>query len=198
MHDISTDIYTQKHGSKENCNLYTCIVSDNSAGLSAKTKPGVSDTTTDMYRGNKLKQPFNSYKLLAERSVSATLLSSAFGDGRNYYDNKLYTENAFFVIKQKRYKRRKNIMPYIFNNYKTQDYLKSDRKLVNNLVLNRVGKDMGLSATSAYRTIRKSKSRNDLFSVLTARRLLRTKKVLVLPIHTNITLITNSYDVVHS
>jgi hypothetical protein len=31
-----------------------------------------------------------------------------------------------------------------------------------------------------------------------SKRLLRTKKILVLPAHVNLTLITNSYDVTHS
>ena len=45
---------------------------------------------------------------------------------------------------------------------------------------------------------KKTKKRNELFSVVTSRRLLRTKHTLVLPAHVNITAITNSYDVVHS
>jgi heme/copper-type cytochrome/quinol oxidase subunit 2 len=40
--------------------------------------------------------------------------------------------------------------------------------------------------------------RSELVPVTLARRLLRTKRTLVLPAHVNITVITNSYDVVHS
>ncbi len=43
-----------------------------------------------------------------------------------------------------------------------------------------------------------NRHRSELVPVNLARRLLRTKRTLVLPAHTNITLITNSYDVVHS
>lgn len=49
-----------------------------------------------------------------------------------------------------------------------------------------------------YKAVRSAKLRTDLLSVTLARRLLRTKRTLVLPAHTNITVITNSYDVVHS
>jgi heme/copper-type cytochrome/quinol oxidase subunit 2 len=46
--------------------------------------------------------------------------------------------------------------------------------------------------------LRKNKVRSENISVNLARRILRTKKTLVLPAHTNITIITNSYDIVHS
>lgn len=43
-----------------------------------------------------------------------------------------------------------------------------------------------------------NRHRSELVPVTLARRLLRTKRTLVLPAHVNITVITNSYDVVHS
>lgn len=43
-----------------------------------------------------------------------------------------------------------------------------------------------------------AKHRSELVPVTLARRLLRTKRTLVLPAHVNLTVITNSYDVVHS
>ena len=46
-----------------------------------------------------------------------------------------------------------------------------------------------------YRTRRK---KSNLFVNLNNRRLLRTKRILVVPSNINITLITNSFDVVHS
>ncbi len=49
-----------------------------------------------------------------------------------------------------------------------------------------------------YTVIKNNKYKNELIPVTLARRLLRTKRTLVLPAHINITLITNSYDVVHS
>ena len=49
-----------------------------------------------------------------------------------------------------------------------------------------------------YTGVKNNKYKNEMIPVTLARRLLRTKRTLVLPAHINITLITNSYDVVHS
>lgn len=49
-----------------------------------------------------------------------------------------------------------------------------------------------------YSSLKLNKKRSEILSVNLARRLLRTKRTLVLPAHVNITVITNSYDVVHS
>jgi heme/copper-type cytochrome/quinol oxidase subunit 2 len=43
-----------------------------------------------------------------------------------------------------------------------------------------------------------ARKRSELVPVNLARRLLRTKRTLVLPAHVNLTVVTNSYDVVHS
>lgn len=54
-------------------------------------------------------------------------------------------------------------------------------------------------ATWNYRLAsRINRHRSELVPVTLARRLLRTKRTLVLPAHVNLTVITNSYDVVHS
>ncbi len=56
-----------------------------------------------------------------------------------------------------------------------------------------------LEDTFNYRvSARIGRHRSELVPVTLARRLLRTKRTLVLPAHVNLTLITNSYDVVHS
>ncbi len=49
-----------------------------------------------------------------------------------------------------------------------------------------------------HRSIKYNRHRGEIVPVNLARRLLRTKRTLVLPAHVNITVITNSYDVVHS
>lgn len=57
----------------------------------------------------------------------------------------------------------------------------------------------GLDDSFNYRIAsRINRHRSELVPVTLARRLLRTKRTLVLPAHVNLTLITNSYDVVHS
>lgn len=60
-------------------------------------------------------------------------------------------------------------------------------------------KSKQISDTFNYRLATKiNRYRSELVPVTLARRLLRTKRTLVLPAHVNLTLITNSYDVVHS
>ena len=49
-----------------------------------------------------------------------------------------------------------------------------------------------------YTGVRTTRNKSESNSITTSRRLLRTKRTLILPAHINITLITSSYDVVHS
>jgi hypothetical protein len=49
-----------------------------------------------------------------------------------------------------------------------------------------------------YLSMKINRNKSELVPVTLARRLLRTKRTLVLPAHVNLTVITNSYDVVHS
>ena len=49
-----------------------------------------------------------------------------------------------------------------------------------------------------YNFFKKAKILYDNTSVVLSKRLLRTRRTLVLPAHVNITAITNSYDVIHS
>lgn len=51
---------------------------------------------------------------------------------------------------------------------------------------------------SYQRMVVSARKRSELVPVNLARRLLRTKRTLVLPAHVNLTVVTNSYDVVHS
>jgi len=60
-------------------------------------------------------------------------------------------------------------------------------------------KEKSLDDNFNYRiSSRIGRHRSELVPVTLARRLLRTKRTLVLPAHVNLTVITNSYDVVHS
>ncbi|MCB1711701.1 MAG: hypothetical protein KDH96_04250 [Candidatus Riesia sp.] len=49
-----------------------------------------------------------------------------------------------------------------------------------------------------HNSVKYNRHRAEIVPVNLARRLLRVKRTLVLPAHVNITLISNSYDVVHS
>jgi hypothetical protein len=103
-------------------------------------------------------------------------------------------------IKQKRYERKKNISPVTKMVRSSYDFNAKKIKYTGKTILlnNQIFEDYINDATSYYRMMKKNKKRSELISVNLSRRILRTKRTLVLPAHTNITLITNSFDIVHS
>jgi hypothetical protein len=106
----------------------------------------------------------------------------------------------YLTLKQKRYKRKKTI-PFRVKYYSDLEGKKTKKIRYSGkpvLMENKIFENYIEDPTVQYRMIRKNKLRSDLIPVTLARRLLRTKKTLVLPAHVNITLITNSYDIVHS
>lgn len=112
--------------------------------------------------------------------------------------------NTYYAFKQKRYSVRKKFIykktcsKGSLNNYKasTAWCTKIQPRLLveNNYFTNKSSKII----TKNYKFLKKNKHHTDVVSVPLAKRLLRTKRTLVLPAHVNITIITNSYDVVHS
>lgn len=74
----------------------------------------------------------------------------------------------------------------------------TSRSLGKNQFTDQFGAQTLESSADYYRAIKYNKHRAELVPVTLARRLLRTKRTLVLPAHVNLTVITNSYDVVHS
>ncbi|MCB1712806.1 MAG: hypothetical protein KDH96_10110 [Candidatus Riesia sp.] len=113
--------------------------------------------------------------------------------------HKNVTYNPYLVIKQKRYTLKKKILEKGFKVYGKGYDTDNAQVIKSNFFLrNYVGGDVYDNLTKVYKFFKKTKKRNELFSVVTSRRLLRTKHTLVLPAHVNITAITNSYDVVHS
>jgi hypothetical protein len=107
---------------------------------------------------------------------------------------------TFLTMKQKRYARKKIISPrtiyYRDELGKKTKRVKMSGKLLlfnNELIMSNFG-----DADKQYRFFRKNKKRYENTSVLLSRRLLRTRRTLVLPAHVNLTAVTNSYDVIHS
>jgi heme/copper-type cytochrome/quinol oxidase subunit 2 len=72
------------------------------------------------------------------------------------------------------------------------------RFLQNNLIMQQITSTGPHKGFDFYSSMRLNRTRSEMFSVNLARRLLRTTRTLVLPAYTNISLIANSYDVVHS
>lgn len=76
---------------------------------------------------------------------------------------------------------------------------RTSAKQIDSNELETKNRSRGLEDNFNYRiAARINRHRSELVPVTLARRLLRTKRTLVLPAHVNLTLITNSYDVVHS
>lgn len=126
--------------------------------------------------------------------------------------NKNQPDNLYLVIKQKRYTALQKLK--LFSNQKGQysfellnsSVLKLNQLLKienknnlltnnNNTKLDNINMFSKQNLKLIYRTRRK---KSNLFVSLNNRRLLRTKRILVVPSNINITLITNSFDVVHS
>nr|NP_149397.1 cytochrome c oxidase subunit 2 [Tetrahymena thermophila]7W5Z_C2 Chain C2, Cytochrome c oxidase subunit 2 [Tetrahymena thermophila]7W5Z_c2 Chain c2, Cytochrome c oxidase subunit 2 [Tetrahymena thermophila]8B6H_DB Chain DB, Cytochrome c oxidase subunit 2 [Tetrahymena thermophila SB210]8B6H_Db Chain Db, Cytochrome c oxidase subunit 2 [Tetrahymena thermophila SB210]8BQS_DB Chain DB, Cytochrome c oxidase subunit 2 [Tetrahymena thermophila SB210]8BQS_Db Chain Db, Cytochrome c oxidase subunit 2 [ len=123
-----------------------------------------------------------------------------FNSNSSKMQHKLVQDTIYLTLKQKRYNRKKVVAPQIkyykddngnktdLVKYTGKPYLSNDKLLKQSIY----------DQTTQYKLIKKNKKRGELIPVTLARRILRTKKTLVLPAHVNITLITNSYDIVHS
>lgn len=123
-----------------------------------------------------------------------------FNDGEPMIVHKPLPHSTFLTMKQKRYKRRKVILPrykfYKEENGKPSKIVKYSGKPL--LLNNEIIVDSDINATRQYNALKKKKQRHESISVVLSRRMLRTKRTLVLPAHVNLTAITNSYDVIHS
>lgn len=115
-------------------------------------------------------------------------------------EHRLTPNSAFLIIRQKRYKRRKVILPRtVF--YKNEDGNAGKKPKSANytfLSQNSIILENDFNATKRYKFFKKNKMRDELTNLVLSKRILRTRRTLVLPAHLNITAITNSFDVIHS
>lgn len=147
-----------------------------------------------------VKLPFRLIKLNKNWTTTDNLFNIRFNYGSSTLQTKNVPDTTYMVIKQKRYERKKTILP-LTKNVKTEinGTITKTRYSGKTILLNNsIFEDYISDATSYYRMLKKNKKRSELISVNLSRRILRTKRTLVLPAHTNITLITNSFDIVHS
>jgi len=144
--------------------------------------------------------------IIAIKDKKLNLLVSRFNSGLNEIEPKPKLQNNFMVMKQKRYKRRKTIKDTSYQlNTKALEYYKtqglSTTKSTNSGKLNFSGNQLDYTTanlTRNYKFFMKNKVRADDTNIGVSRRMIRTKRTLVLPAHVNLTAITNSYDVIHS
>lgn len=123
-----------------------------------------------------------------------------FSDSENTIKHKPVPHSTFLTMKQKRYKRRKNIPARVkyFKDEKGNN-TKKVRWSANPYLFNNesIIQDFA-NPTKQYNLMKKNKTRYSNTSVVLSKRMLRTRRTLVLPAHVNITAVTNSYDVIHS
>jgi heme/copper-type cytochrome/quinol oxidase subunit 2 len=129
------------------------------------------------------------------------MLELRFMDSQTSIHPKILPHNSYLVFKQKRYLRKKVILPrirYIRDEFGTIDKNKKIRFSGKLHLHDNTFSYYDFNPTARYKRIKKQKVRDELTNILLSRRLLRTRRTLVLPAHTNLTLITNSFDVIHS
>lgn len=126
------------------------------------------------------------------------LLRFRFNESKATLANKPIRPTVYLTFKQKRYNQKniigkKNQMFFDKDLNKNQNY--SGNPFLKNASI--IEENFG-NPTKQYKLVKKAKSRLDTTRVTNWNRLLRSRRVLVLPAHINITVITNSFDVVHS
>jgi len=126
------------------------------------------------------------------------LFKFRFNEVKSTLGHKPIKPTVYLTFKQKRYNQRVNIVRKNINfidKYSNKSELYSGNPFLKNLSI--IDENFG-NPTKQYRLVKKTKARLDTTKVSTWNRLLRSRRVLVLPAHVNITVITNSFDVVHS
>lgn len=133
-------------------------------------------------------------------SSELNLLRFRFNEDQSTLIHKPFSGNNFLILKQKRYKPLKSIAPW--NKFvrdsitgKKTSKLKSSRNMT--LKNNTFIKDDSTQILK-YKILKKSKVKSEDMPLVFFKRMLRTRRTLVLPAHVNITVITNSYDIIHS
>jgi len=126
------------------------------------------------------------------------LLAIRFNDKVPTIVNKPVKPAVYLTFKQKRYNQRTNIgkkSTVFYNNVVGKNQTYSGNPFLKDISI--IEENFG-NPTRQYRLLKKAKTRLDTTRVSNWNRLLRARRVLVLPAHVNITVITNSFDIVHS
>lgn len=147
-----------------------------------------------------IKYPISNKTNFDFNSEIIELFKFRFSENESTIKHKPVSNSTFLTMKQKRYKRRKNIPLRVkFEKLPEGGNTKKVRWSANPYLFNNesIIENFG-NPTKQYNFFKKNKTRYENTSVVLSKRLLRTRRTLVLPAHVNITAITNSYDVVHS
>ena len=128
------------------------------------------------------------------------LFKIRFHENESSIKHKPVPHSTFLTMKQKRYKRRKLIPARVkFEKDSEGKNTKKVRWSANPYLFNNesIIHNFG-NPSKQYNFLKKNKIRYENTLVVLSKRMLRTRRTLVLPAHVNITAVTNSYDVIHS
>lgn len=164
-----------------------------------------------------------SSKFKDNKLTKLLLLNTKFNQGGESLKDKELMPETLWGFRQKKYKRTKKFKfkpeviydPVTFKVIGQRALPSSPKVDIAGVELQNLNPTYGVSLDSSDTTFKErsknvgdtfnyrissriNRHRSELVPVTLARRLLRTKRTLVLPAHVNLTLITNSYDVVHS
>ncbi len=131
-------------------------------------------------------------------TTEVELFRFRFNEHKPTISHKPIRPTIYLTFKQKRYNQRTAIgkkTQFFFDKDLNKNQTYSGNPFLNNRAV--IEENFG-NPTRQYRLVKKAKSRLDTTRVASWNRLLRSRRVLVLPAHINITVITNSFDVVHS
>lgn len=179
-----------------NLNLLDSFTKNNSTNYENDILEDVEETSENL-RAKVNKFPVKLIKGVLNKHNVEILNSNDFLTKNILFSYRLNNDNIvekiaqveqFWGFRQKKYKKLRSFVFSQNSRFHNRSYQPIAR-FVNNENFNKY---------NIYTGIKNNKTKDELISVTLGRRLLRTKRTLVLPAHINITLIASSYDVVHS
>lgn len=133
--------------------------------------------------------------------TNSDLLQFNFFDTNDHMALKVPDNDNFWVLKQKRYKKKQSIKITVSDTIENHSF-EAVRNIYKKHIMENVklitDLDFQMDSYNLYKCMRGNRNRTETLPVHLYRRLLRTKRTLVLPAHINMTVVTNSYDVIHS
>lgn len=199
----SVDLSNQLDSSSKN--FYDFLKLDDTADVMSNVLENTNNKPLRIVRGVINQHNLNSILSSEEPLNKPIIFVTKFNSNNGSLAIKTEDGEPLWGFKQKRYKRLQKFvfgMPITYDPI-TLEALPSSQKispftLKSTLRTQLTSEDFNHESFDYQNSIKYNRQRSELVPVNLARRLLRTKRTLVLPAHVNITVITNSYDVVHS
>lgn len=207
---VDFNVNSWKNHDLYNYSLYNLPIIDNQTNFTASLLTSVKGKPLTILAGVLNK---HNLEILKDANVSLSkplLFVAKFWLDNGALESKNTMEYLDWGFKQKKYKRLDKFQ-YLPRVYYTKDFLVNNKLttsrvdnptsavvLKSELLIDSENAPSRNGVAQYHNTVKYNRHRGELVPANLARRLLRTKRTLVLPAHINITIITNSYDVVHS